>query len=144
MKHLEKEFSQSCSLKRPSCSAASGIKPNNIRQKVISINAFKKCFNPEFKFPMKHLEKEFSQSCSLKRPSCSAASGIQYYVKTLFQLMLFKNVLILNLVPNEAPGERILTMQPKKTKLLCCFRDKAKQYSSKRIYAFKKCFKLSS
>ena len=73
MKHLEKEFSQSCSLKRPSCSAASGIK-----------NAFKNALlNPEIKFLMKHLQKEFSRSCvySLRRLSWSVASyyfGVKY------------------------------------------------------------------
>ena len=39
------------------------------------------------------------------------------------------------LIPNETPGERILTeLQPKKTKLLCCFRDKAKQYYVKKLF----------
>ena len=86
MKHPENKFSQNHSLKRLSCSAASGIKLNNIvlvskqlRFKSL-IKNYVLMFNfskPDFFFPMKHPENEFSQNHSLKRLSCSAASGIK-------------------------------------------------------------------
>jgi len=68
MKHPENEFSQNHSLKRLSCSAASGIKSNNSTS---MLNLSK----PEFYFPMRHPVNEFSQSHGQKWLSCSAASG---------------------------------------------------------------------
>jgi len=86
MKHPENKFSQNHSLKRLSCSATSGIKLNKIvlvwkqlRFKSL-IKNYVLMFNfskPDFFFPMKHPENEFSQNHGLKRLSCSAASGIK-------------------------------------------------------------------
>ena len=70
---------------------------------------------------MKHPEKEFSQSARLKKGQ--AVLGIRPKKINLcsrFVIYLF----FIKLVPNEAPGIRILTdQQPKKAMLLCCFRD---------------------
>ena len=82
----------------------------------------------DFSFPMKHPENEFSQNHSLKRLSCSAASGIKPNNMILnskqLRLKPSKYHKAWLFLPNETPGEQILTEpQPKKAKLLCCFRD---------------------
>jgi len=71
---------------------------------------------------MKHLENEFSQNHSLKRLSCSAASGIKPNIVIFLSKQGFKfsTVLMLNFIfkalllfLNETPGERFITkLQP--------------------------------